>query len=349
MTTDMRIVFVHPPLDGPPTGGTLFDREMIAAAGRTGVSLRSVSGSIDPGTKWETMAERVSDLILWDSLYLRELSSQPRPAGQARHGLLVHYLPFTNPTLSSTGRAEWAEIFNRACQQVDFLIVTGKGVAGLMQASYPNHPVFLCQPGVDPAYLNRHVTPVKLPRTGPVQLITVANLLPGKRQLELLEMLATIEAGWRWHVVGDTTMDPDYAASLNQRARVLGLHHRIVMHGTLDAAQLARLMADMDLFATCSAYESYGMAVADATAAGLPVVTTDVGEAGSIIRHGITGYVLAPGDTQQFRQALERLLHDAGLRRRFSEAAQTSQPSCWESTFAALFQQLREWVIPPSQ
>ena len=142
---------------------------------------------------------------------------------------------------------------------------------------------------------------------------------------ELLEVLARIDADWEWHLAGEAGLDPDYAEGLRERIRQLGLSHRVVWHGSLPPDELARQMASMDLFVSNSALESYGMALAEAAAIGLPILATAVGEAERLIVDGKTGLIIPVHEADLFEQALARLLTDRAFRR--SLEARANPPS----------------------
>ncbi len=59
----------------------------------------------------------------------------------------------------------------------------------------------------------------------------------------------------------------------------------------------------------------------DLLAAGLPVVAEAVGEIRELIRHGETGWLVAPGDLDGFAEGVVRLLDDPPLRERLGRAA----------------------------
>jgi glycosyltransferase involved in cell wall biosynthesis len=59
----------------------------------------------------------------------------------------------------------------------------------------------------------------------------------------------------------------------------------------------------------------------DLLAAGVPVVAEAVGQNREIIRHGETGWLVAPGDVTSFAEAVVRLLEDAQLREELGRAA----------------------------
>ena len=56
-----------------------------------------------------------------------------------------------------------------------------------------------------------------------------------------------------------------------------GLEDRVALVGDLDAAALGAAYDRADVFVLPTLYEGYGMAVAEALARGLPVVSTDTG------------------------------------------------------------------------
>lgn len=332
----MRVLFIHPPPGQSPSGGHVFNRHLIAEAEWQGFPLEArpvvpgepAAGPFEPGT-----------VVLWDSLFLEALADAP-PAG-AVHGLLVHYLPFLNPLLSVEERRLWERRFERAVAGMRFLLATGRGAANLLERRYPGLPVYVCEPGVDPAFpAARRASPGPVD-DGKVRIATAANLLPAKGQFELLGMLAALEhPDWEWHLAGDGSADPDYARRFLRRVEHLGLMERIVRHGILAAPELAWLLARMDLFAFPSRYEAYGMALAEAVAAGLPIIATAVGEAERLVRHGETGFVVPVEDGEGFRAGLARLVADEVLRRRFRERLAGEETRTWEQAFREFAQGL---------
>jgi glycosyltransferase involved in cell wall biosynthesis len=67
--------------------------------------------------------------------------------------------------------------------------------------------------------------------------------------------------------------------------------------------------------------EPFGMAAMEALAAGTPVVASAVGALPEIVRDGVDGLLVPPGDAEALRVALTVLLEDHELRARLSEDA----------------------------
>lgn len=66
--------------------------------------------------------------------------------------------------------------------------------------------------------------------------------------------------------------------------------------------------------------EPFGLVAVEAMACGVPVIASRQGGLASIVEDGITGFLVAPGDSEQLAERLEQLLADSDLRRRFGEA-----------------------------
>lgn len=73
------------------------------------------------------------------------------------------------------------------------------------------------------------------------------------------------------------------------------------------------------VFTLPSYHEGLPIAVLEALAAGLPLVTTPVGGIPEVIKDGVNGVLVEPGDIRALADGLLRLLDDDGLRRRMGE------------------------------
>jgi glycosyltransferase involved in cell wall biosynthesis len=76
-----------------------------------------------------------------------------------------------------------------------------------------------------------------------------------------------------------------------------------------------------DVMAFPSSYEGFGMVLLEAMTQRLPVVSTPVGCATSLVRHEETGLTVPPRNAAALAAALTRMLADAPLRARLADAA----------------------------
>ena len=100
--------------------------------------------------------------------------------------------------------------------------------------------------------------------------------------------------------------------------------------------------------------ETFGMVALEAMSLGRPVVASRVGGLAELIRHGETGLLVAPGDADALRRALERLLQTPAEREAIGVAARTA--SCrfaeeavlprLEDAYRAVLAKTPERVVP---
>ncbi|MFN4293524.1 MAG: glycosyltransferase [Thermoflexales bacterium] len=120
-------------------------------------------------------------------------------------------------------------------------------------------------------------------------------------------------------IVGVGPMEAAWKA-LAQR---LGVADRVIFVGEVSDEALPSYYHAADIYAipANSRAEAFGIAILEAMAGGLPVISTEVGTATSWInQHGATGLVIPPRDPQAIVQAVNTL-RDAALRRTMGEAA----------------------------
>ncbi|HEY3398605.1 MAG TPA: glycosyltransferase family 4 protein [Armatimonadota bacterium] len=116
--------------------------------------------------------------------------------------------------------------------------------------------------------------------------------------------------------------------ALRRIAAAEGVADRVLLVGRRD--DVHRFYGAADCFAFPSESEGFGLVMAEAAAAGLPVIATRVGIAEDLIEDGRSGY-LVEGDVAQIADRLDRLAADPPLRRALGEAAGArAQTFTWE-------------------
>jgi glycosyltransferase involved in cell wall biosynthesis len=149
------------------------------------------------------------------------------------------------------------------------------------------------------------------------RLISVGRLNAPKDFNTLLHALATVDEHFEGAIVGD---GPERRA-VEAELRRLGLEGRVQLLG--ERSDVRQLLSTAHLFVLSSDSEGLPISVLEAMAAGLPVVASAVGGVPELVVHGETGLLVPPRDTRALADALDRLLVDADLRRRFGAAARS--------------------------
>jgi len=88
----------------------------------------------------------------------------------------------------------------------------------------------------------------------------------------------------------------------------------------LDRLDVEAVLAGHDLFALASRSEGFGLALVEAMAAGLPVVSTRTGGPALLVRDGENGLLVPPGNAAALAAALGRLAADPALAARLAQA-----------------------------
>jgi Glycosyltransferase len=105
-------------------------------------------------------------------------------------------------------------------------------------------------------------------------------------------------------IIGD---GPD-RQSLEEKAALLGVAEHIVWMGSKSQDEVFELYGVMDIFVMPSRFEGFGLVAAEAMAAGLPVVASDVEGLREVVEHEKTGYLCPAGDSRQLAGRLLELL-----------------------------------------
>jgi glycosyltransferase involved in cell wall biosynthesis len=150
----------------------------------------------------------------------------------------------------------------------------------------------------------------------PLTIVSVGRLTTQKRYPDALEAVARLVregADLRYRIIGGGKAQQDLA----YRAEALGLGPRVEMMGARPHSEVHDALRDADVYLHTSENESFGVAVAEAMAVGLPVVVTDSGGVTDFVEHGRSGLVVPVGDIAAITDALGTLATDGDLRRDF--------------------------------
>jgi glycosyltransferase involved in cell wall biosynthesis len=149
-------------------------------------------------------------------------------------------------------------------------------------------------------------------------LLYAGRLIPWKGVQYAITALAEVPAA-----VLVIAGDGHYRRTLEEQARTAGLADRVRFLGAVPHEELPDLLAVSDvLVATSFASETFGIALVEAQACGVPVVASDFGGFPEVVRAGATGLLVPPQDPSALATALRTLLANAEQRRALGEAGQ---------------------------
>jgi glycosyltransferase involved in cell wall biosynthesis len=98
-----------------------------------------------------------------------------------------------------------------------------------------------------------------------------------------------------------------------------------------NSAELIALYQSADIFCLPTLGDCLPMVLAEAAAVGLPLVASDVGAVGEIVRSGETGELMRPGDVTGLVGALRTLVRDEASRHEYGLAARRLAERCHDA------------------
>ncbi|UIX29665.1 glycosyltransferase family 4 protein [Streptomyces sp. GQFP] len=259
-------------------------------------------------------------------------------AERLRLAVLVH-LPLGDETgLDPAVAAELDALERTVLRAVPSVIATSDWAVRRLVSHHGLAPdrVHMAAPGAD-------IAPLASGTDGVSRLLCVAAVTPRKGQHRLVEALAAVtDLPWSCVCVGGLEQDPEYVSDLRALIAKHGLEDRLHLAGPQAGAQLDASYAAADLMVLTSYAETYGMAVTEALARGIPVLATDVGglpeAVGRAPDGGVPGILVPPENPAALAAELRGWFGEADVRRRLKAAARGRRAALdgWAATARSL-------------
>ncbi|MFE7235249.1 glycosyltransferase family 4 protein [Streptomyces sp. NPDC002405] len=331
-----------------PSGGNAYDRRVSLDLPGFGWQVRAhpVDGA------WPRPDARARDelgrvlrelpdgaVVLLDGLVACGVPETVVPeAERLRLAVLVH-LPLGDETgLDPAVAAELDARERQVLRAVSAVVATSDWAVRRLVSHHGLAPdrVHAATPGAD-------IAPLAPGTDGVSRLLCVASVTPRKGQHRLVEALAAVtDLPWSCTCVGALTQDPAYVDRLRGLIAEYGLQDRFHLVGPRAGAELDASYAAADLMVLASYAETYGMAVTEALARGIPVLATDVGGVGEAVGRapdgGVPGILVPPEDPAALAAELRGWFGEADVRRRLKSAARGRRAALdgWANTARSL-------------
>jgi glycosyltransferase involved in cell wall biosynthesis len=111
---------------------------------------------------------------------------------------------------------------------------------------------------------------------------------------------------------------------LEQRATGLGIADRVRFLGAQPRERIVELFRAADATILSSSWENFPHTVVEALAVGTPVLAMEAGGVAEVVRDGVNGLLVPPGDTTALGAAVRRYFQDDELRAQLRAAAADS-------------------------
>ncbi|MFT4071754.1 MAG: glycosyltransferase family 4 protein [Dysgonamonadaceae bacterium] len=243
-------------------------------------------------------SEPVSGIRKIPFLFLAKLSGKKT---------IVHFHAFSPET---TIRSKYRSVYHYLFSKADRVIVLSNYWKSELESSFKldNKIVILYNPCSEP---ERSIS------YSPQKYILYAGTINQRKGYsDLIKAFALISTQFpEWKIVFAGNGEIEDGISL---AKALSIANKTIFLGWVNGLAKSKAFQEASIFCLPSYAEGFPMAVLDAWAYGLPVVTTPVGGLPDILKDGINGLSFAPGDIKVLAQQLKIMIENDKLRANIS-------------------------------
>jgi len=153
-------------------------------------------------------------------------------------------------------------------------------------------------------------------------ILFLGKLQQSKGIFDLLQAVAALRAGIpgvRLVCAGDGER-----IAVARHAERLGIADAVKFTGWVGPSGKRALLESAAAFALPSYDEALPMSLLEAMSAGVPVIASPVGGIQEVVVDGVTGFLVAPGDTRTLERLLRKVLEDRSLAERIGAAGRQS-------------------------
>jgi glycosyltransferase involved in cell wall biosynthesis len=347
------MVFVVPVGLSRPTGGNRYDQELTRALSDLGTSVevREVAGdwpeADGPARAALAAALRSEAPVLADGLLACGAPQQVADAVAAggRVHVLVHMPLALDIGLTPQVAARRDALERASLRAATSVLTISAWTAAELRRRHGLARVAVARPGAGPAPLAHG--------SDPPRLLHLAAVTPVKDQLGVVTTLAQLrDLPWTAWLSGDDRAAPGYAATVREAIRTHRLNDRVLLTGPLTGDELHAAFAATDLLLLPSRAETWGLAVTEALARGIPAVVSAGTGAVEALTGGepcdpreLPGAVVPPGDRCALAAALRAQLAADRVRARTAARARRSPLPSWQDTARTVLEAVPEAVL----
>ncbi len=140
-------------------------------------------------------------------------------------------------------------------------------------------------------------------------IVSAGRLVPWKGFGALVEIMEELP-DWRLVIIGD---GPE-KKNLESMIQNLELERKVKLTGAISREELLEYLCEASLFILNTAFESFSFQVVEAMNAGVPVITTNIGNLAEIIENNKEGILIEPNNKPQILSAIKRIEENNNFR-----------------------------------
>jgi glycosyltransferase involved in cell wall biosynthesis len=322
------------------TGGTIYDRRLAEGLEAMGARIRRIvlpGGFPDPdtadlgATRAVLSALPTGSRLVIDGLALGVLPELAAELSQRFELVALVHHPLAFETGLDPDRADAQQTSEAAAlAAVSRVICTSATTRTALVEDFavPEAKIIVAPPGTDPKPLATGSDGAGL------AILSIGSVTPRKDQRTLVAALAGIDDRRVSAIIaGSLERDPATVQALVELIAETEQDDRIELAGELAAAALDEVFETADLFVSTALYEGYGMAAAEAVAAGIPCLIARGGAITEAVPPSAALF-FEPGDVAELRRLIQSLWHDPVALARLRDGAKRARERLpgWDKT-----------------
>ncbi len=339
------------------SGGYMYDRMMVEYLRSQGDTVEIIS------LPWRNYAAHLTDNFSFKlppnlDILIQDELNHPSLIGANRGKHPYPIISLVHHLRCSELRPKWQNDLYRVVekkylQSVDGFIFNSKTTKGVVNGLVGSEkPDVVAYPPTDrfgDAISEREIE--ERGKKKELQILFLGNVMGRKGLHTLLEAakLSTLRQAQgnafdlQLDIVGSLTSEPEYAKQMQEFVIANNLSSRVTFHSSLNNQPLIEKLKNAHVLVVPSSYEGFGIVYLEGMGFGLPAIGTTAGAAGEVIRDGVDGFLIQPGDAHSLATKLQIMNERRDVLVQMSLAARTrylAQPK-WNQTA----NQIREFLL----
>lgn len=153
-----------------------------------------------------------------------------------------------------------------------------------------------------------------------VLVVSSGRLVPWKGFFTLIDVIGDLLRdipNCKLYIIGD---GPDRSA-LKRYIVDKGLGSIVILTGSVSRSEIFSYLIASDVFALNTSFESFSFQIVEAMYAGIPVVSTNIGNIPEIVEDNNSGILVKPNDREALKASILKILDDSDFRKKITMVA----------------------------